>query len=279
MLDSFDYKEPRCPLCGGEEFYTKPKEDAPLGQIPIGRIIDKLDSCFAKRDLDSAKEHLLYWKNEARQLKDRRGELSVLSELIGLYRKTGEGEQGLACCEEAIGLIESLSLSDTVSGATVYLNCATTMKAFGKSGEAMPYYIKAKDVYQSKLDKSDRRLAGLYNNMALAYGDLQCYKEAEDMYLSAIEIMKSADNGEGDCAISYINLAYLLENQGKHKNALDCIDKAQELLDSEKLIHNGYYAFVLEKCAPAFSSFGKEELSEKYSRLSAEIYGEANERT
>ena len=34
------------------------------------------------------------------------------------------------------------------------------------------------------------------------------------------------------------------------------MDRAAELLDTESLPRNGYYAFVCEKCAPVFGHYG-----------------------
>ena len=34
------------------------------------------------------------------------------------------------------------------------------------------------------------------------------------------------------------------------------LDRAEELLNTESLPRNGYYAFVCEKCAPVFGHYG-----------------------
>ena len=119
MLDPFDFKEPRCSVCGGREFYA-PKKDDPDGTIPVDRIMERLDKMFEKNDLAGAQSLLEYWENEARALKDRRGELSVVSELIGLYRKTGDKEKGLNAAARGTELVRLLELENTVSGADRY---------------------------------------------------------------------------------------------------------------------------------------------------------------
>ncbi len=63
------------------------------GEIPVSRVIDKLDQCFETNDLDAAASHLEYWQREAEALFDRRGELSVVNEMLGLYRKCQEREK------------------------------------------------------------------------------------------------------------------------------------------------------------------------------------------
>ena len=68
----------------------------PSGTIPIMRIIEKIDDMFEKDDLQGAKRVLEYWEKEAKALNDAKGLLEVLSEQIGLYRKLGEKDKGLA---------------------------------------------------------------------------------------------------------------------------------------------------------------------------------------
>lgn len=65
-------------------------------------------------------------------------------------------------------LCRSLGLAESVSGATVLLNAATTMKAFGEAEASIPYYEDVRGVYEKYLDPDDARFGGLYNNMALA---------------------------------------------------------------------------------------------------------------
>ena len=92
MIDPFDYKEPQCPLCGGEEFYGAERR---ARSVPIMNITEKLDSFFSKEDYRGAKKLLEYWLTEAREIGDERGELSLLSEVMGLSRRIGEHEWGM----------------------------------------------------------------------------------------------------------------------------------------------------------------------------------------
>ncbi len=271
MIDSFDYKEPECLLCGGKAFYN-PEIDAPEGYIPVGRIIDKVDTFFSKNNIESAGKLLEYWRDEAVALRDRQGELSMLSELVGYYRRTLNAEKARAVIDRAIELIAELDEIETVSGATILLNCATTLKAFGRTEQALPLYETAELVYDRLLSRDDVRFAGLYNNYALLLTDIGRYEDAEIKYLSAIEINSRKQGGECDSAVTYINMAYLYEAWNKNEEIAVCLDAADMLLSREALPHNGYYAFVCEKCAPAFAHFGRMDASEKYIKTAGEIY-------
>ncbi len=271
MIDKFDYQEPRCLQCSGKDFYY-PQKDAPLGTVPVDRVLSKVDGLFNKNDYKEAGRLLNYWRQEAVALKDKRGELALESELVGYYRKQGDRENGLSSIARALELTVELEQGEMVSGATVYINCATAYESFGMVQEALPLYLEAEAVYLKVLKPGDARFGGLYNNMALALVDLNRFDEAEAAYRNALGVMEQVEKGEAECAITYINMAYLYEASGRREMIGDCMEKAYKFLQSEKLPKDGYYAFVLEKCAPAFSYFGDEEVCAQMLKEAEEIY-------
>ncbi len=274
MLDSFDYKEPKCAVCDGKEFYYP--GDKPLGErIPIDRIIKKVDECFNKNNHVEAGRLLEFWLNEAKTLFDTAGELSILSELVGFYRKVNDKNKGLSAIKRAIELVGELKQSDMVSGATIYLNCATAFKAFDEPNKALALYEKAKGVYLKLLSKDDARLGGLYNNMALTLVDLTRYDQAEFLYKNSIDVMKSVKNGQADLAITYVNMAHLYEKMNNPNSITDCMYSAYSLLASEDIDKNGYFARVCDKCAPSFEYFGYKLIADELKKVSGEIYERA----
>ena len=236
------------------------------------RIIDKLDALFAKNDMEEAGRLLEYWESEARALNDRRGLSEILSEEIGYYRSMGNAEKGLRAVDDALNLLNCMDVGDSVANATIYLNCATTMKAFGKVNEALPYYDKAREVYERLLPSDDYRLAGFYNNYATAMGELKRYDEARENYGKAIDLLKNK-GGFCELAVSYVNLAQLVYDEARDKGE-ECddeveklLDLAYECLDDKSIERNGNYANTCRKCATAFEFFGyfiqKQELEQR----------------
>lgn len=239
----------------------------PTGYVPIGRILDKVDELVAKNDREGIERVLAYWEKEARTLGDDKGLLEILSEQIGLFRRADEEQKGLSAVREALILLESEYTEESVPNATIYLNCATTLKAFHKLDEAMKYYDKARGIYERLLPEKDFRLAGFYNNYATALCELERYDDAEACYIKAIEILK-ADGAHPEVAVSYVNIAQLLFDSFMNKNDSGVLDEATERKIEERLnsayewlkqsdlTRNGNYASVCSKCAPVFGFFG-----------------------
>jgi tetratricopeptide (TPR) repeat protein len=272
MIDWFDYKEPSCSLCGGKQFYNPKKTDA-IARVPISRILDKLSTFFDKNDLVGAKDFLVNWLNEAKALNDKHGELSILNELVGIYRKLLDKDNGEKIIENALSLINELNQQDTVSGATIFLNIATAYKAFGNIEKSIEIFKIAEEVYKKHLSPSDEKFGGLYNNMALSFADLKDFNSAKLCYEKAISIMEKVENGKLDLAITYVNLAHLYEDFENDKNLItDCMFTAFNLLTDESIVKNGYYAFVLEKCAPSFLHFGFSVIYNQFKKEYEEIY-------
>lgn len=252
-----------CGSCSKESYKT----------VPLTRIFEKLNEFFSHNDLPAVGRLLDYWENEARMLSDLRGLLEILNEKIGYYRRTGEKDKALASVAEAIELIEKKEIGDPVSAATVYLNSATTMKAFGQAKEAMPYYEIAETIYKSHLAADDYRFAALYNNMSSAYKDLGELEACEECCFKAIEILKGRDDCLGEMAVTLINIAHLYYDVDPlDERVYEIMDKAWNCLTSDKNEHNGDFAFFCSKCYPSFGFFGYFEREATLKALMEKIY-------
>ena len=270
-----DYMEPRCVLCA--EPYGRERVQA----VPQRRIIEKMDEYMARRDYAGAERHLLYWLAEARQGGDRRGELMLLGELVGHYRKTGAREKALARAEEALALLRALELEDTISAGTTYVNAATAYSAFGEQGRALALFQKARAVYEASELTPPQDLGGLYNNMALTCVALGKFPEAYELYDRADAAMSGVPGGALERAITCLNRADALAAERGSEAAEEAVgallDRAWTLLHDDGAARDGYCAFVYEKCAPGFSHYGRfmdalelqKEAEELYERASA----------
>lgn len=243
-----------CAECGG-------KEAGKGGRIAVSRVIDRLDAFFAKNDMAGAGRHLEYWYAEARALGDLSGELSVVNELLGYYRKVGDAEKGLAAVSRSAELMELLGNGESVSGATILLNAATTAKAFGRAEQALPMYARVEAIYTRELPQNDARMAGFYNNKALALVDLSRYEEALNCYRNALAVFGGDDKALPDVAVTLVNMAHLYAAWCEDAIAAEqkvgaCLAKAERVLEALCEGGDAYYAYVCTKCAPSYDYFG-----------------------
>ncbi|MBQ9032422.1 MAG: tetratricopeptide repeat protein [Parasporobacterium sp.] len=271
ILKPEDYVEPRCVLC--EEPYGAEKQ---VRSIPQRRVIEKMDDYMSRRDYDGAERHLLYWLEEARLGGDLRGELLVRNELVGHYRKVSNKEAAFEHAEKALRLLEELEFDGTISSGTTYTNVATACNAFGENERSLELFEKAREVYESAPRTSPELLGGLYNNLALVLAALKRYQEAASYYEKALLVMAKVPGGELEQAITYINMANAVEAEQGAEEAEPLIsqymEQAYQLLDTSKAPRDGYYAFVCEKCAPAFSWYGYFMQAEELNHRAEEIY-------
>ncbi len=255
-----------CASCG----YKDTPKDRPLGRIDVARAIDKLDELLSRNALSDAGKLLDFWRGEAVRLGDRQGELSIVNEQLGFFRRTNDEESAMQAVARSLALIDELNMWESVSSATVLLNAATTLKAFGRASDALPLYERTLAVYKKELDAGDVRMGGFYNNYALALADLGKTTEAKEAYMCAISVMTGSDDGKPEAAISYINMAYLYPEHSAEAHS--CLKRAKDLLDECSHMDSGRYAFVLSKCAPAFRDFGYTDLADRLEGRSKEIY-------
>ena len=247
--------------------------------IPQQRVRDRMDEYMCRRDYAGAEHHLRYWLEEARLGGDQRGELMVLNELVGHYRKTGQRDKAIENGEAALALLERLDFGDTISAGTTCVNFATALNAFGENERALALFERARPIYESSAAIRPELLGGLYNNMALTCVALGRYSEAEGLYDRAMAVMAKAPHGALEQAITCLNRADLVEARdgmeaGEGK-IYELMDRAVALLDDPALEHDGYYAFVCEKCVPTLEYYGYFDDARRLKEEAERIYAGA----
>lgn len=237
-------------------------------------ILKALDGFLHRNDYSSAEEHLLDCLSRSVEYNDGAAEILVRNELMGLYRKLGRRDDALKTVEAVLEKIKEMNVENQIGSATTYLNSATVYKAFSEPEKSIELFYKARRIYEEKLSSDDDRLSGLYNNMGLTLVDLKRFREADELYNKAIEIIKNKPQRALDIAITYLNMANAVEAQKGleegDKEISEYLKKAEEIL--EKFSNrDGYYAFVCEKCASVFGYYGhffyENELKERAKRI------------
>ncbi len=266
-----DYAEPRCLLCD-EPYGATPD----VRSVPQGRIIDKMNDYMSRNDYAGAERHLLYWLNEALLGNDKRGELMIRNELIGHFRKTGNREGAYENAALALKLLDELNFSGDRSAGVTYVNIATAYNAFGDNEKSFEIFKMAQAAFEQMREPENDLLGGLYNNMGLTLSALTRYGEALEYFDKALNCMEKIKNGELERAITYLNMADTytasMGAEAAESKVFDLLDKAYDLLNTESVPKDGYYAFVCEKCAPSFSFYGYFAAASELSRKAKEIY-------
>ena len=269
-IDREDYEEPRCPLSppdapAGE---TAP----PRGRIPLAEVIAECDRLFNAEKPAELGEHLRFWRARARELGDREGELSLLSELMGHYRMQGDRERGLAAVRDGLALLAELRLGRTASAGTILINAATALQAFGDLDAALRHYAEAFRCYGETLAPNDWRFAGLLNNMAAAYAAKNEVKHAEAHYRKALSVLRACGN-HMDAAVTHVNLAQLYCPLDPDDPRIEAeLELALAEFNDPAAVRDGYYAHTCGKCASAFGFFGRPADEAELNRRADEFY-------
>ena len=267
-----DHIDPICPFDASQ--YTGTPDAEPVGRtIPVRERIARLDALYNAGREEEGGELLERSRAEARELGDWRGELSMLSELMGHYRRSMDEQKGLQAVADGLAIVRERHLGSTVSGATVMLNAATTMKCFGRAEESLPVFRHVARVYADNLAPEDYRFAGLYNNMALSYADVGDAANAERHFRLAMQVISRCPNPENELAVTLCNLAELYDKQDPEDARIaDCMEQAWEVLNAPSLPRDGYHAFTVSKCIPSFDYFGFFLYAEELRQRMKEIY-------
>lgn len=255
------------------------------GAIPAEDVIREFDRLLGQDRSREAEEFLYGWLKKAGEMADWRGELTLQNELMGFHRSSGKEALGLQAVREGIRLIQDHGMEETLTAGTTFLNAATTLKAFGRAEEAIPWYERAEKLYNRLLGEGDYRFAGLCNNLALAWTDLGQLERANLYYRRALEVLKGLPGSAMEQAVTWTNLACLEERRQADLDIREerigfCLDRAMEYLDDPAAERDGYYAFTCRKCAPTFGYFGRFLAKRELEERAEEIYRRnAHERT
>lgn len=228
--------------------------------MEIQRILQKFDRLMEDKDFNEAEKLLEYWITECEQAGDKRDRFTLLNELVGFYRMTGERPQGMKTCEILMNTVSDMDLEVKVSGATAYINIATAYKSFGFADKALPLYEKALEIYERELEQSDSRLPALYNNMALTLEALDYYDNAERYFKKALALLITQAHTENEQAITYLNMADLavlkLGIEESETLVEEYVKMAYELLEKSHSEENSDFKMTAEKCIPVIRNYG-----------------------
>lgn len=234
--------------------------------MDINQVLGQLDELFAHHQIREVEPFLLEKIETAKLLGDNGALVTLLNELIGHYRETGESDKSIVCCRQVLELMDALELKGSVAYATTLLNVANALRAAGLLRESMAYYQEVKEIYGRELEETDFRYASLYNNMSLLFQEMGDFESACDCLERALSIATLYEEARIEVAVTYTNLAASQLKVGRLQEAIDNLKKAFSIFEMDEE-HDYHYSGALSAMGEAQYLAGNLEESARYYKL------------
>lgn len=248
----------------------------------LNNFFHTLDKLLEQKKLDEAEEHLIFSLKEAMAEEDTSAVLTVMSELIGLYRVTGRHEEGIMFADKSMLIAKSAGMEGTEGYATIVLNSATEYRAAGRFKEAEELYEEAAGQLKASGCQDGYRYASLYNNISLLYQETGRDKEAVKELHKALEIIRGLPDCLVEEATTYTNLALVYIKLEEYDRAEEELKKALAIFERDKgnEFKDAHYGAALSAYGDLYYKRGSyEKAADIYERALSEIsrsYGERN---
>lgn len=222
----------------------------------IDRLLEENQGAQAQALMEKSLERAL-------EIGDRSGAVTLLNELIGFCRETGQAEKSYYYGEAVLNLLQEMGLSGTLPFATSVLNIASAYRAGGRLEDAMTCYRAVEQIYSQVLEPDDMLVASLYNNKALLYQEMGEFEVAGAYLEQALEIALRHPERYYEQASSYANLAATYLQLGKKEQAEDCFQRAIALFDAHG-VRDAHYCAALSSMAAYLFQQGEYGEAETY---------------
>lgn len=221
----------------------------------VAKVLGGLDSIFDAHDGPTrAEPFLLDALDEAEAAGDDGATLVILNELVGFHRSQSQHDAALSAARRALDLVAESGLDGTDAHATTLVNAATASRASGRTDEALSRFREALVVAEATMAPSDRRLAGLHNNLSLVHSDTGDHLAAKSELGRALAILESASDDPStdlDVATTCSNLALVCFSLGEEAEAAALVDRAVATSRRGGHEEDAHYAATLAAVAEA----------------------------
>lgn len=227
----------------------------------VGAFLAGLDAVFAAHEGPArAATYMLDALSTAEGMADDGARLTILNELLGLYRATGRHDEGSDIASQAMALADDMGLAGTDAYATTLINVATAHRAAGRYPEARDSYARALSMARTTMGSGDRRLAALHNNLALLHGDTGDSAGAYEELMAALEILESTSLDPGadlDVATTLTNLSLTCHDLGYSDQAAIHASRSLEIFARGGHENDAHYGAAIAGHAEASFRMGR----------------------
>ena len=190
----------------------------------------RLDRLYAAGDRKNTESFLQQSLQEARR-EDGPADITVLNELMGFYRNTGQVEKSILYMEQALERTRAAGRTESAEWGTTLLNAATACRVAGDEGRALELYREAEKVYLRYLPEGDPRLAAVYNNMSGVYAAKGDRTAAAGLLLRALDVMANREDTAIEQAVMRTNLAHMYFGMGRDREAMAELEAALSIYE------------------------------------------------
>ncbi len=200
--------------------------------MDLNKTLDKLDKLFADHRSDLVEDFLQNSIKEAMTEGDNEAILSLVSELVGFYRDSGQADKAASYAGSMLRLCESFGISGTVPHGTALLNAANAYRAAGMFEQSAECFGKCFEIYSENLPKNDMRISGYYNNLSLLYQEMGDFSRSVDALKSALAIAEE-NSADYEIAAACSNLSASLMKLGDISKSEKYADRALEIFERD----------------------------------------------
>jgi len=227
--------------------------------MDIQKVLEELDCFIQEQKIEKIPSFFEEKYDEAKKAEQRDALLILYNESMGFYREIGNYAKSIECAELAIELAKEMGLSGSVAFATTLLNAANAYRAAGKAERSLELYNQVFAIYEKELARDDMYFANLYNNLSLAYQELQSYEQAKEALLKALAICKENENTVFEIAVTHANLANTCISLEEDEEALEHAMVAVRMFEQQH-VEDAHYSAALSALG---SLYYKQGLYEK----------------
>ncbi|WP_018608578.1 tetratricopeptide repeat protein [Uliginosibacterium gangwonense] len=237
----------------------------------VQTILQQLDRYYQQDEHTRIEPFLLENIDKAQAANDKATALTLLNELMGYYRGMSRFQESITIANKAVALLEEMGYKGTIPYATTLLNVATAYRADGQIGKAIELYEEVIRIYNSQRQTDVYLMASLYNNLSLAYQELDDHAKAIQFLEQALPLIKSLPDSDVEVAVTYTNMALSKIKCARLPEAKADLLQAAGLFEAHTPLNSHYGAALAGLGEIAYREGNTQEAITRYERALSEL--------
>lgn len=237
----------------------------------VEKSLEQLETLITQQRTNEIEGFLLEKIEDSASQEDIGSLITLMNELIGYYRESGEFEKALGYCREVLQVAAQAGLAGTIPYATTLLNVANTCREGGLVREAMVHYQEVRGIYINNIEDTDFRYVNLYNGMGMLFQDMGDYESACDCQERALSVAVLYHEARAETAILYTSLAIYQIKLMRYQEAIENLRRAFELFEEDEKKDYHYSSALSAMGEAQYLAGNMEESAYYYERALHEI--------